>query len=353
VSKVRVMHYVNQFFAGIGGEEKADVPAGFFEGAVGPGKRLQALLGDSAEIVVTVYCGDDYFSNHVDQTLALILKIARERDIKLVAAGPAFASGRYGFVCAEASHSVSGALGLGCVTAMHPENPGVEMYKQYKDRTVYAFPTTEVVSGMEEALSKMAQCISKLAAGSIMGPPTLEGYIPRGFRRDEVKSESGAVRAVHMLLDKISGRSFFTEIPVEQLAAIPVAPPVTDLKSACLALITTSGVIPPGNPDGFRGYQDSKWGKYSIQKLDSMLDAEWDVMHGGYNTAFMKKNPNYGVPLDVCREIEKESVFASLYPSFYVTPGARGLLSVMHRLGREIALDMKENGVDGALLVST
>ena len=56
--KVRVMHYINQFFAGIGAEEKADVPVDFREGPIGPGKRLQELLGDSAEIVVTVYCGD-------------------------------------------------------------------------------------------------------------------------------------------------------------------------------------------------------------------------------------------------------------------------------------------------------
>ena len=54
MTQVRVMHYLNQFFAGIGGEEKADVPPDFREGSVGPGKRLQGLLGDSANIV-TLY----------------------------------------------------------------------------------------------------------------------------------------------------------------------------------------------------------------------------------------------------------------------------------------------------------
>ena len=94
MSKARVMHYVNQFFAGIGGEAKADVPFGCFPGPVGPGKRLQELLGDSAEIVVTVYCGDDYFSKHLDETVAAILQTAREQNIQLLVAGPAFASGR-------------------------------------------------------------------------------------------------------------------------------------------------------------------------------------------------------------------------------------------------------------------
>jgi len=85
------MHYINQFFAGIGGEEKADVPVGSLEEVVGPGKRLQDLLGDSAEIVVTAYCGDDYFAQHTDRALESILEIARDQNVKLLVAGPAFA----------------------------------------------------------------------------------------------------------------------------------------------------------------------------------------------------------------------------------------------------------------------
>ena len=353
MSKVRVMHYVNQFFAGIGGEAKADVPFGCFPGPVGPGKRLQELLGDSAEIVVTVYCGDDYFSKHLDETVAAILQTAREQNIQLLVAGPAFASGRYGFACAEVCHTVSSTLGLNCVTGLHLENPGVETYQQYKDRMVYAFPTTEEALGMGAALSTMARFVSRLTAEASIGTPAEEGYIPRGFRLDKVKSDNGAARAVRLLLDKIGGRTFVSEIPVENIEAIPVSPPIGDLRKACLALITTSGVIPPGNPDGFRGFQNVRWGKYWIKGLNSMLDANWDVLHGGYNTDAMKKNPNYGVPLDICREMEREGIFRNLYSYFYATPGARGLLSVMHQLGNDMAFEMKSNGVEGALLVST
>jgi len=329
------------------------VPVGSLEGAVGLGKRLQELLGDSAEIVVTTYCGDNYFPEHHDEALTSILKIARDHNVKLLVAGPAFASGRHGFACIEVCHAVSTSLGLDCVTGMHLENPGVETYKQYKDRRVFAFQTTEVVSGMEDALRKMAQCVSKLAAGSAIGRPAEEDYIPRGFRLDKVRNKSGAVRAVGMLLDKMAGRPFTTEIPVEGLEKIPVPPRITNLTDTCLAIVTSSGVIQRGNPDGFRGYQNTKWAKYSIDKLDSMLDAEWDVIHGGYNTEFMKRNPNFGVPLDVCRDMEKEAVFARLYHYYYVTPGARGLISVMERIGKEMVTDLKADGVDAVLLVST
>ncbi len=354
MSQVRVMQYVNQFFAGKGSEDKADVPVGSCEGPVGPGKRLQAHLGDKLEIVVTAYCGDDYFAAHRDEALASILQIARDSNVKIVVAGPAFASGRYGHACVEVCHGASTSLGLNCVTGMHLENPGMAAYRQYKDRRVFACPTAEAVSCMEDALKEMACLVSKLAAGSAIGPPSIEGYIPRGFRRDEVASKSGAARAIDMLVDKLAGHPFSTEICIyDHLEAIPATPRIANLKDTCLALVTTSGVVAQGNSGGLRGYANTQWRKYSIDKLDSMQDASWDVLHGGYNTQFMQQNPNYGVPLDVCRELERERAFARLYPYFYVTPGSRGHISVMHRLGREMFLDLKANGVDAVLLVAT
>ena len=350
---MRVLHYLNQFFVGIGGEEQADVPVGSMDGSVGPGRPLQELLGDSAQIVITSYCGDNYFGNHGDKVIEQIGQIARERGIDLVIAGPAFTSGRYGFACAELCHGLTMSVGVDCVTAMHPENPGIEVYKQYKDRRVYALQTSETASGMRDALCKMAALARKLAAKSPVGRPHEEGYIPRGFRVDAFKTQNSAVRAVQMLLSKIASRPFISEIPVETLEAIPVAPPIADLKQSRLALITTSGVIPVGNPDGFRGFQNIRWGKYSIEKLNSMVEGEWDVLHGGYNTEFIKKNPNWGVPLDACRLMQKEGLFADIYDHFYSTPGARGLLSIMHQLGREMALELKAEGSNGVLLVST
>lgn len=352
MSKVRVMHYLNQFFAGIGGEEKADVSVGSREGPVGPGKRLQNLFGDSAEIVVTTYCGDNYFNEHTETALSAILQITRDRNVELLVAGPAFASGRYGYACAEVCHFVSQSLDIYCLSGMHPENPGVERYKQYKDKKVFFFPTTEVVSGMENALSRMAQFVLKLTTGSAIGPPTEEGYVPRGFRHLGTTGKSGVERAVNMLLDKLADRPFVTEIPIESLEAAPVAPRVGSLNHACLALITTTGVLPAGNLDGFKVSKNTQWRKYSIDKLDSMLDVGWDVIHGGYNTEFMKMNPNYGVPLDVCREMEKEGMFARLYPYLYMTTGMNALIPVMQGIGREMVADMKANAVDAALLVS-
>jgi glycine reductase len=111
--------------------------------------------------------------------------------------------------------------------------------------------------------------------------------------------------------------------------------------------------VAPGNPDGFKTFGNTQWRKYSIDKMNSMKDARWDVWHGGYNTIFVHENPNYGVPLDGCREIEKEKAFGKLHPFFYSTPGNMALISAMQAVGKEILGDMKAEGIDGVLLVST
>ena len=62
MAKLRVVHYINQFFAQIGGEEKADYPAEIRVGeVVGPGMALTQNFGEEAEIVATIVCGDSYF----------------------------------------------------------------------------------------------------------------------------------------------------------------------------------------------------------------------------------------------------------------------------------------------------
>ena len=46
----RVVHYVNQFFGGVGGEDKADIPPRHQSGPVGPGRLLQEHLGSGASV---------------------------------------------------------------------------------------------------------------------------------------------------------------------------------------------------------------------------------------------------------------------------------------------------------------
>ncbi|MDP7169210.1 MAG: glycine/sarcosine/betaine reductase selenoprotein B family protein, partial [Nitrospinota bacterium] len=52
----RVVHYLNQFFFGLGGEEKASIEPTAKAGPVGPGGPLQEAFRGEAEIVKTATC---------------------------------------------------------------------------------------------------------------------------------------------------------------------------------------------------------------------------------------------------------------------------------------------------------
>ena len=120
MSKIKVVHYINQFFAQIGGEEKADYPAEIRVGeVVGPGLALTQNFKDEAEIIATVICGDSYFNENLEKAKADILAMVKEQAPDVFIAGPAFNAGRYGVACGTIAAAVQEELGIPAVTGMY------------------------------------------------------------------------------------------------------------------------------------------------------------------------------------------------------------------------------------------
>ncbi len=69
---MKAVHFLNQFFAGIGGEKAAKQPPLRLDGAVGPGRQLDV------EISATVVCGDDYFGENESEALGQLLQWIEE-----------------------------------------------------------------------------------------------------------------------------------------------------------------------------------------------------------------------------------------------------------------------------------
>jgi glycine reductase complex component B subunit gamma len=350
-----IVHVVNQFFAGLGGEEKADMSVGVIENATGAARGLQSQLDAEMNIACTIYYGDNYFHEHNEEAMKSILEAVRSRQPQVLVAGPAFNSGRYGMSCIEICHAVATSLEIPCVTAMHEENPAIGTYRDLANARVFCLPTKETAAGMTEALKRVAKFVSRVASGESIGPALQEGYISRGIRRLEKADRTGADRAIDMLLKKISGEPFTTEVPMENWDDIAPAPPLDNVKNRNIAVITTSGVVPWGNPDRFKTYRNTHWRKYNIAELKELEPGKWEAVHGGYNVAYMNKNPHYGVPLDALRSLEAEGVIGAgkLYPAYYVIPGNQGSPAVMRRVGQEIAADLKKDNVEGVLFVAT
>jgi glycine reductase len=352
---IRFVHIVNQFFAGIGGEDKADIAVGVSAGAVGAARGLQSQLGDREQVIATIYFGDNYFHEHKDAALAAILAELEKFRPDVVIAGPAFHAGRYGLACVEICQTASDRLGFRCVTGMEPENPAVGLYRDFHNEKVFLFPTSESAAGMIAALKTIAPFACRLALGEEIGPANLEGYVSRGIRRLMRVDRPAVDRAIEMLLAKVAGRPFETEVPMEVWDKVEPAPPLADAAAAKLAVICTGGVVPWGNPDGFKTYRNTFWRKYNFAELKALESGTWEAVHGGYNVVFMNQNPHYGMPLDALRALEAEGKIGrgKLYPAYYVIPGNQGSPAVMRRVGQEMGADLRQEGVDGVLLVAT
>jgi glycine reductase complex component B subunit gamma len=355
IAMTTIVHVVNQFFAGLGGEDMAGMPVGVIDGSAGAARGLQLQLGEEAKIACTIYCGDNYFHEQKEDAVKAILDAVRSAPPEVLVAGPAFNSGRYGVSCVEVCDAIANTLGISCVTAMHEENPGIDTYRDLANSQVYCLPTAETAAGMTDALKRLAKFAMRLAHDETVGPAQREGYIPRGIRRLEQADRPGAERAIEMLLKKIKNEPFASELPMEVWDDAPPAPPLTQVKDRRLALVTTSGVVPWGNPDRFKTYRNTHWQKYNIAELKELEPGKWETVHGGYNIAYMNQNPHYGVPLDALRSLESEGAIGpgKLYPAYYVIPGNQGSPAVMRRVGQEIAADLKKDAVEGVLFVAT
>jgi glycine reductase len=345
----RVVCYLNQFFGQLGGEEKAGVGPQVVAGAVGPARAVQQALGDAGTVVATVICGDNYVAEQTERATAELLALVAAERPDLVIAGPAFLAGRYGVACGALCAAVQAGLGVPAVTAMHAENPGVELYR----RRVHILETGSEAGRMLEDARRLVGLGLRLARGETPGTPAAEGYFARGLTRNVVASDDGATRAVAMLLDKLAGRPFASEVPLPDFAPVSAPRLLKTLEGATIALVTDGGFVPRGNPDGIEALNATRYGAYSIEGQAGLDAARYDNVHRGFDTTYVKQDPHRLVPVDVARELEQSGAIGKLHETVYSTTGVATTLAHSARMGQEIAEKLRAAGVDAVILTST
>jgi glycine reductase len=156
---LRVAHYLNQFFAGVGGEDKAGYPFEVREGAVGPGRALQVLFGDQATITHTLVCGDNAFHEILTPTSPQSWT----------------RSNRSGPICWLLGRDSTPAVmawpaGPSAPRSPSARNPGDHRCSRgsavdvYRSRTVMV-PTGNSAAGMQEAIFTIARVGLRIARG--------------------------------------------------------------------------------------------------------------------------------------------------------------------------------------------
>lgn len=349
MSKIRVVQYINQFFAQIGGEEKADIPAELREGPVGPGLAFNAAWGDEAEVVATIICGDSYFNENLEKAQAEVLEMVKSQNPDLFIAGPAFNAGRYGVACGTIAKAVQDNLNIPVLTGMYVENPGADMFK----KDVYIVATKNSAAGMRDAVKTMAPFALKLARHEEIGASCVEGYMPNGVRVNLFEKERGSARAVKMLIAKLNGKPFTTEFPMPSFDRVAPNPAVKDMAHATVALCTSGGIVPLGNPDHIESSSASHYGEYDIEGVMDLDAAHWATAHGGYDPVYANEDADRVLPVDVLREMEKEGRIGKLHNKFYTTVGNGTAVASSKAFAAEYAQKLKADGVDCVIMTST
>ncbi len=345
---IAIVHYVNQFFGGIGGEERAGMEVSIQQGAVASGRALRQVLGDAGAVAATLICGDNYFSENADAALAVIEGHLRRLKPDLLVAGPAFGAGRYGLACGRVAR-LAETLAIPAVTGMHPENPAVHGNR----REVLIVPTGETPADMAAALEAMVRLGLKRHRGEELGPAETEGYISNGVRRVHDRGRPGHERAVEMLLAKLHGRPFTTEVPIYSPEKVPPAPPLADLPAARLAMVTTGGLVKKGNPEQQVSANATRYHRHSVKELDGLSGKDWEAYHAGYFNHIVNSDPNYILPLNFLRELEQRGEIGGVHEWIYAMPGVSTPVATATGFGRTIAEELLAGKVDGVLLVAT
>ncbi len=349
MSKFKVVHSINQFFAQVGGEEMAHIPPEKREGPVGPGLALSKTFGDDAEIVSTIVCGDSWFNENLELARKTVVDMVREDDPDIFIAGPAFNAGRYGVACGSIAEAVKTELGIPVVTGMYIENPGADMFRE----KVYIIETKNSAADMRKAAPKMAKLALKLARGEEIGASAEDDYIPNGIRKNFFEKKRGSQRAVDMLLAKINGKPYTTEYPMPDFDRVEPQPAIKDLSKATIALVTSGGIVPKGNPDRIESSSATKFGEYDITGVDDLTEETYETAHGGYDPVYANQDSDRVVPVDVMREFEREGVIGKLHNKFYSTTGNGTAVASSKKFAEEIAKRLIADEVDAVLLTST
>lgn len=346
---IKVVHYINQFFAGIGGEEKADHRPEVRDGVVGPGMAFRQAFGTDAEIEATVVCGDTYFNENLETATSEVTAMIQEYSPDVVICGPAFNAGRYGMACGAVAKAVSERLSVPVVSGMYPENPGVDMYHRY----AYIVETSNSIAGMRKAVKPMAKLALKLARGEKIGTPEEDGYIPRGIRKNLFAGERGSRRAMEMLVKKLKGEEYTTEYTMPVFDRVHPSPAIKDIRTAKVALVSSGGPVPKGNPDHIESSSASKYGRYSLQGIDDLNSENSETAHGGYDPVYANEDLDRVIPVDVLKEMEEAGEIGSLYEYWYSTVGNGTSVANAKKFAAEIAKDLQSSGVDAVILTST
>jgi DNA-binding transcriptional MerR regulator len=158
-------------------------------------------------------------------------------------------------------------------------------------------------------------------------------------------------------LDSIDWSAYDAASPLildqpDRLCFLP-APPVASLTEATVALITEGGLVPKGNPDRLESAHATRFLKYSLSGMGDLEPGAFESIDKGWDTTHVNADPDRLLPFDVMCDLEANRTIGKVHRYFYTTTGVATTVDAARKIGRDIAAELKLEGVSAAILTAT
>lgn len=174
---IRIVQFLNQVQAGLGGDEQMDIKPQSQNGTVGMGMLLKTIsMKNGGDIVGTVTCGDNYFLENREKATEEILAMIKKFNPDVVICGPALNYKRYGECCGYLTLSIMDKLNIPAFAAMAKDSTGTEIFR--KKIHIIETPNRGGI-GLNNSLRKISSFAIKLAKSEVIGTPKAEGLFSR------------------------------------------------------------------------------------------------------------------------------------------------------------------------------
>ena len=345
----KILHYLNQFFAGIGGEDKAGQEFLFLSHAW-PRRRASRSAQNSRSRIRNGGLRRNHFHENEEAVLASLTEAMTQFAPDLFIAGPAFHAGRYGLACAKAASFVRQRWNIPALTGLYEENPGTREI----GRHVLVIETGH----------RRPRCRQPSSAAPISAALLLK----KDFDSVERFKEEYCLKIPRRFTVQAGAPTAFGRRTCLSLSSVELL-----LRAKSRALSLRPIRFPPrlrsvarnsGDRDG-RGFgaerqsrpagssRGTKYFKYSIKERDDLKPGEFEAMHTGYDTSTVNADPDRLIPLDAMRTLERSGNFGRLHDYYYVTTGTGAMPAKMQELGVGIAEELCASGVNGVVLTAT
>lgn len=155
---MKVILIFDQGLAGAGGKSNPNVPLTAEKGGIGSYTMLEPHLKKiGAEVIATLYCGNEYYLNNKEEVITKMAAMAKKLNPDFVVCGPCFNYLDYGNMAANVSAKILEKTDVKSCAMMSEEN--VDTINEFKTKTPIIKMPKKGGTGLNESIDHLCEYV--------------------------------------------------------------------------------------------------------------------------------------------------------------------------------------------------